>query len=98
MSEGSADERSGTKSWKIRLYLFEENDVTVARAVLETGDNTLESRGESHRSSHDPQVPEVGDEFAAGRALVGLGHQLLRAGTADSEALEHQGLHGARHH
>jgi hypothetical protein len=30
-------------------------------------------------------VPEIGDEFAAGRALVDLGHQLLRAGTRDAE-------------
>ncbi|MCD0485963.1 DUF1876 domain-containing protein [Streptacidiphilus sp. ASG 303] len=75
-----------TKSWQVRLYLFEEGDATAARVVLDTGDNVLEGHGEARRSPRDPQVPEIGDEFAVGRALVDLGHRLIQAGTVDSTA------------
>lgn len=73
-----------TRSWHVRLDLFEEGDTTVAHIVLDTGDNVLETRAEAHRSPGDPQVPEIGDEFAAGRALVQLGHRLIHSGETDS--------------
>ncbi|GAA1222089.1 hypothetical protein GCM10009665_10380 [Kitasatospora nipponensis] len=74
-----------TKRWSLRLDLFEEGDVTKVHAVLDTGDNTLESRTTARRNPDDPPVAEIGDEYAAGRALVDLGQQLLRAGRADSQ-------------
>ncbi|MEV7186405.1 dsRBD fold-containing protein [Kitasatospora sp. NPDC093102] len=77
-----------TKRWTLRLDLFEEGDATKVHAVLDTGDNTLESRTTAHRNPHDPPVPEIGDEYAAARALIDLGHQLLRAGRVDAEANE----------
>ncbi|WP_457029688.1 dsRBD fold-containing protein [Kitasatospora sp. P5_F3] len=82
-----------TGRWALRLDLFEEGDLTKVHAVLDTGDNTLESRTTAQRSPHDAPVPEIGDEFAAGRALVDLGHQLLRAGTTDAAANDTP-LHG----
>jgi hypothetical protein len=82
-----------TKSWAVHLNVFEEGDITVARAVLDTGDTVLESRAEARRSPHDPQVPEIGDEFAVGRALIDLGHQLIRAGTVDSAAFDSTRTH-----
>ncbi|WP_329560499.1 dsRBD fold-containing protein [Kitasatospora sp. NBC_01266] len=75
-----------TRRWSLRLDLFEEGDVTKVHAILDTGDNTLESRAAAHRGRDDAPVPEIGDEYAAGRALIDLGQQLLRAGRADSEA------------
>ncbi|MFD7589326.1 dsRBD fold-containing protein [Kitasatospora sp. NPDC059811] len=75
-----------TKRWSLRLDLFEEGDTTKVHAVLDTGDNTLESRTTARRNPHDPLVPEIGDEYAAARALIDLGHQLLRAGIADAAA------------
>ncbi|MEY9877561.1 hypothetical protein ABH931_007085 [Streptacidiphilus sp. MAP12-33] len=74
-----------TKTWTVRLDLFEEGDTTHAHAVLDTGDNRLEAGSASLRDPVDRPVPEIGDEFAAGRALVDLGYQLLRAGNTDSE-------------
>ncbi|MCX4755748.1 dsRBD fold-containing protein [Kitasatospora purpeofusca] len=82
-----------TKRWTLRLDLFEEGDVTKVHAVLDTGDNTLDSRTESHRNPHDTPVPEIGDEYAAARALLDLGQQLLRAGRTDAAANEPPG-HG----
>jgi hypothetical protein len=83
-----SNDRPRTKQWALRLDLFEEGDLTRVHALLDTGDNVLESRTVARRSPNDAPVPEIGDEFAAGRALVDLGHQLLRAGTIDSAAEE----------
>ncbi|GAA1220722.1 hypothetical protein GCM10009665_08540 [Kitasatospora nipponensis] len=74
------------KRWTVRLDLFEEGDETRVHAVLDTGDTVLESRTTARRNPHDVPVPEIGDEYAVGRALVDLGHQVLRAGRADSSA------------
>jgi hypothetical protein len=70
--------------WPITLELFEEGDETKAHAVLHTKDQTLESRASAHRNPHDASIPEIGDEYAAGRALVELGEQLIRAGAVDA--------------
>ncbi|MFH9347960.1 dsRBD fold-containing protein [Kitasatospora sp. NPDC017646] len=75
-----------TKQWSLRLDLFEEGDTTKVHAVLDTGDTTLETRTTARRNPGDPPVPEIGDEYAAARALIDLGHQLLRAGLSDSAA------------
>ncbi|AUY47749.1 dsRBD fold-containing protein [Streptomyces sp. CB01881] len=91
MNESAASGPVRTRRWALRLDLFEEGDVTKVHAVLDTGDNTLESRTEAHRNPHDPPVPEIGDEYAAGRALVELGHMLLRAGMTDATANDRSG-------
>ncbi|MFE5586039.1 dsRBD fold-containing protein [Kitasatospora sp. NPDC056531] len=75
-----------TKQWSLRIDLFEEGDTTKVHAVLDTGDNKLEARTAAHRNPNDPPAPEIGDEYAAARALIDLGHQLLRAGLSDSAA------------
>ncbi|MET8703522.1 dsRBD fold-containing protein [Kitasatospora sp. NPDC004723] len=75
-----------TKRWTLRLDLFEEGDLTKVHAVLDTGENTLHSRTTAHRNPQDPPVPEIGDEYAAARALIDLGQQLLRAGRTDAAA------------
>ncbi|WP_037603537.1 dsRBD fold-containing protein [Streptacidiphilus rugosus] len=74
------------KRWNLSLDLFEEGDETKAHAVLETQERTLEGRGSAHRNPHDASIPEIGDEYAAGRALIELGRQLLRAGETDAAA------------
>ncbi|GAA2822608.1 DUF1876 family protein [Kitasatospora sp. CM 4170] len=91
MNESAPTGPVRTKRWALRLDLFEEEDVTKVHAVLDTGDNTLESRTEARRNPHDPPVPEIGDEYAAGRALVELGHLLLRSGMADATANDRSG-------
>ncbi|GAA3024533.1 hypothetical protein GCM10010448_02910 [Streptomyces glomeratus] len=73
------------KEWSLRLYLSEHDPATTARVVLDTGDNLMESCAAAHRNPYDPEVPEIGDELAAGRALVALGRKLLRAAAGDIE-------------
>ena len=75
--------------WPIKVWLIEDGDRTVARAVLNTRDNTLRAEGVAKRNPHDPSVPEIGDEFAVGRALSELGRQLLTSGADDVAALQH---------
>jgi len=75
-----------TRTWNLRLDIFEnDQDTTSAHAVLDTGDTTLVSRTTAHRNPDDRPVPEIGDEYAAGRALLALGRQLLDAGAADAD-------------
>lgn len=66
-----------TLEWKVRLFLSEENGTTKARAVLDTGEAALTGRGLARCSPDDSDIPEIGDELAAGRALGDLAQQLL---------------------
>ena len=91
MTGQSAAAPARTKTWTLRMDIAEEgDDVTTVRAALDTGDTTLVSRTTAHRNPHDPPVPEIGDEYAAGRALLDLGKQLLRSGTTDAAANDPQ--------
>lgn len=74
------------KQWHVDVFLSEEGDLTKARAVLSTDDRALSSAGAAHRNPRDPQVPEIGDEVAAGRALAALSNQLLRVAADDIDA------------
>jgi hypothetical protein len=78
------------KTWHVELFLDEDGDRTVARAVLHTGLSThLEGRGVTVRATHDTDVPEIGDEVATARALHELADELLRTAAGDIAALEH---------
>lgn len=74
-----------TRTWTVNIHLFEqENGRTSAEAVLETDLGTvLRHRGVARRNPGDRDVPEIGDELAACRALSGLGHDLLEAALSD---------------
>ncbi|WP_316524573.1 universal stress protein [Kitasatospora brasiliensis] len=69
-----------TKDWQLSLHVVEDEDTTRVHAVLDADGTFLHSDAHSRRNPRDTPAPEVGDEFAVGRALVDLGHQLLRAG------------------
>ncbi|MFH8774550.1 dsRBD fold-containing protein [Streptomyces sp. NPDC085866] len=75
------------KEWRLNLYLSEHDPDTTARIILDTGDNVLESHAEARRSPYDTAVPEIGDELAAGRALIAMGRLLLRAAAGDMKEM-----------
>ncbi|MEV4433018.1 dsRBD fold-containing protein [Streptomyces sp. NPDC049585] len=83
---------SHAAQWKVSVELREENGRTTARADLETGggaktgDAHLTGRGTAQCAPDDADVPAIGDEFAAGRALRDLGNRLLEAAEKDVEA------------
>ena len=85
-----------THTWKVAIYLFDADDmrhdtgVTKAHAVLSTSSGTtLDGYGRARRAPRDPDVPEIGEELAAARALRNLADRLLSATSDDIEAIEH---------
>ncbi|MFB8754577.1 dsRBD fold-containing protein [Streptomyces nigra] len=78
-----------TAQWKIGLHLFEDDGgTTKARAVLDTGTTTLTGRGTARCGPADANVPEIGDELAASRAMDDLAQQLLRLAEGDIEDMD----------
>jgi hypothetical protein len=76
-----------TKTWTLNLEIAEENtEDTTVQAALDTGDRTLRTRTTAQRNPQDPPAPAIGDEYAAGRALLELGRQLLHEATTDAAA------------
>ncbi|GAA1148420.1 DUF1876 domain-containing protein [Nocardioides aquiterrae] len=76
-----------TRTWRLHIDLFEAENSTRAEAVLRTDAGTeLRHVGVARRRPGDHDVPEIGDELAACRALSGLVHDLLDATIADISA------------
>lgn len=76
-----------TKTWHVDVYLYEDAGRTHADAVLTTDAGTeLRHDGVARRRPTDREVPEIGDELAACRALFGLAQDLLEASVADVAA------------
>jgi hypothetical protein len=73
--------------WKVRLYLSENEGTTKARVVVNTGTTTLTGHGAAHCNPEDADVPEIGDELAAGRAMHDLGQQLVSTAERDIKGL-----------
>jgi len=80
-----------TQTWTVELLLSERDGATHAEARLLSGLPTpLTATGDARLSPHDPvDVPEIGYELAAARALTRLGEALLRTAGADVDALLH---------
>ncbi|MFI5615786.1 DUF1876 domain-containing protein [Amycolatopsis sp. NPDC051903] len=77
--------------WHVDLFLGEEEGRTHARARLTTGAATkLEALGTARLNPADRNVPEIGDELAAARALSALAHQLLDVAAGDIEGVTHE--------
>ncbi|WP_225838397.1 dsRBD fold-containing protein [Streptomyces sp. NK08204] len=87
MSRPASSRPVSGKEWRLHLYLSEHDPDTTARIVLDTGDNVLESHAEARRSPEDEDIPEIGDELAAGRALIAMGRLLLTAAEDDIKAV-----------
>lgn len=77
------------KQWQITVSLVEYDDgVTKAHVVGYGGPRPLQTHGEAHRLPEDADVPDIGEEVAAGRALTALGRDLLGNASADIEEIE----------
>lgn len=76
-----------TSEWKLRLYLFEEDRTAKARAQLDTGSASLSGHGVARCRPEDMDVPEIGTELAASRALSDLARQLMLAAYGDMETV-----------
>jgi hypothetical protein len=81
------------KAWHASVVLVEEEGRTVAEATLNTGSHVLHGHGEARRNPSDQDVPEIGDELAAARALVELSNRLVETTAEDIGAIEGHEVH-----
>jgi hypothetical protein len=82
------------KRWTVDIIIDEHEGRTRAEARLRTRDSThLMGTGMAKLNPSDRDVPEIGDELAAARALSHLAHALLDAAAADIEDVTHQPVH-----
>jgi hypothetical protein len=88
--------RSGNESqvWTVQVDLEETHDETEATAVLVIDGERLGGWGRARRNPTDPEVPAIGEELAAARALSDLAHKLLERATRLIEA--HEGRRAGR--
>jgi hypothetical protein len=63
----------------VELAFEEDGDRTRADAIVEIGGQRFHGFGQAKRAPGDPNVPVVGEELAAARALSDLAHKLLDA-------------------
>jgi hypothetical protein len=78
------------KRWTVVIDIDEHDGRTRAVARLHTRDtDKLIGVGLARLNPADRDVPEIGDELAAARALSELGHHLLSAAAEDIESVTH---------
>jgi hypothetical protein len=74
-------------TWDVRISLVESGGSTTAEATVMNGPpDALRGVGHARKSPDDPEVPLIGDEIAAGRALKRLADRLLAVAEADVSA------------
>ncbi len=74
--------------WSAELVFTEDGDRTRADVRLRAGDREWHGWGRARRNPVDPDVPAVGEELAAARALSDLSHQLVHAAAEMVEQFE----------
>lgn len=81
-----------TRTWKVELLLSDRDGRTHAEARLHSGlPHDLTATGEARLSPDDPvDVPKIGYELAAARALTRLGELLVQTADGDVAELLHE--------
>ena len=74
--------------WQVNVTFTEDGDRTRADATLELADQRFHGFGQAKRAPGDPNLPVIGQDLAAARALSELSHQLLDAAAARIEEFE----------
>lgn len=80
---------SSKRVWTIEIVFTEEGDTTRADALLDSGSPRFRGWGQAHRNPADRDVPRIGVEIAAARALEDLVEKLLE--TAERDVAEQTG-------
>ncbi|MEU4388936.1 dsRBD fold-containing protein [Promicromonospora sp. NPDC023805] len=74
-------------TWDVRITVVESGGSTTAEATVTNGPpDALRAVGHARKSPGDPEVPLIGDEIAAGRALRRLADRLLAVAEQDVSA------------
>ena len=79
--------------WRLEVSFTQDDLATRADVVLDVGDHHHHGWGRARRNPGDPDVPIIGEEVAAARALIRLAHQLLGAAEQDIEEIEQHPVH-----
>jgi hypothetical protein len=74
--------------WTVEVVFTEDEDRTRADARLRGAKGDRRGWGRARRNPGDPDVPMIGEELAAARALSDLSHQLLDAAAREIERFE----------
>ena len=74
--------------WQVNITFTEDGDRTRADATLGLADERFHGFGRAKRAPGDPNLPVIGQDLAAARALSELSHQLLNAAAARIEDFE----------
>jgi len=80
--------RGESNVWTVTVEFEETAEQTEAKATVEHGGGHLGGWGRAKRNPSDPDVPRIGEELAAARALSDLAHRLLEAAAAEIERYE----------
>ena len=90
--EGDDVRQARALTWDVRITVVESGGSTTAEATVMNGPpDALRAVGHARKSPGDPEVPLIGDEIAAGRALRRLADRLLAVAEQDvSAAVGHQ--------
>ena len=77
------------RTWPLTIVFTEDDRTTRADVVLDVAGRHHHGWGQSRRAPADPDVPRIGEEVAAARALMRLAQQLLGDAEHDIEEIEH---------
>jgi len=84
---------SETRTWAVTITFTEDGDKTRADAVLTGGPEEIRGWGRAKRNPVDPDVPAVGEEVAAARALHDVAHHLIEQAMHAIESWEGHPVH-----
>jgi hypothetical protein len=83
-----------TKRSQVEIRIGEDGSETHAEVTVRTEDGTeLRGEGTARCNPSDANVPKIGDEIAAARALSDLSHKLLHKAAGDLEAVVRKPVH-----
>lgn len=74
--------------WPLQVVFTENDDATRADVVFDVGRHHYHGWGRARRNPNDPDIPRIGEEVAAARALTHLAHQLLATAAEEIEGFE----------
>jgi hypothetical protein len=77
------------RSWQVEISIVERDGQTSAHATLVGDGPAVQADGQAHLNPADSDVPALGDEIAAARALRRLADTLLGEAAAGIGATEH---------
>ncbi|WP_344963706.1 DUF1876 domain-containing protein [Streptomyces thioluteus] len=80
------------KSWNVQISIKENADTVSAEARLSgaASGSAMVGEGVARRNPADENVPAIGDELAAARAMSSLTNQLLHQAATDIEQHTHK--------